>query len=439
MLYCQQITILGTGYVGLVSGGILANMGNSVICADTNQEKINNLCLGKIPIYEPELEALIAKNVVAGRLTFSSNISQAIDTSTIIIIAVGTPIDEDNTVDLTALHNAVEMIGSHLQTYKIICIKSTVPIGTNSNVTKKLQLLCGHNNFAVISNPEFLREGSAISDFLERNPIVLGSDSEQALSVIECLYAPIVSNERPVVKTNPATAELIKYAWNTFSSLKISYVNELARLCNKIGADIDTLVLGISYSDDLLPMRAAKPGPGIGGSCLPKDTRAFTKFIDEIGLTMNIAQATVTSDQQHKDALLKEVYNCLNNSVYGKTVAILGLSFKANTDDIRTSVALHIAQQLLQDEARIQAYDPHAMGVAQSTYPEIMYCNNAYQAATDADFLMLMTDWDEFKDLDLTTIATLMKQPLIFDTRNIWAPKALQDAGFIYKNLGRIA
>lgn len=435
----QKIAMVGgAGYVGLVSGSGLASIGHFVTCVDINSEKIEALNCGSIPIYEPNLKEIITQNVQEKRLSFSSNVEAAIKNADIIMIAVDTPMDSSGKADLSALNKALAMIGILLTDYKIICIKSTVPVGTNQAVKKIIKQCCGHENFDVIANPEFLREGCALSDFFEKNPIVLGGDSEKALKSMEALYQPLLDKGRTLIKTNFATAELIKYAWNAFSSIKVSFVNELSHMCNKVNADIASLIFGMSFSDELLPVRNVIPGAGIGGSCLPKDCRAFVAFGEEIGAELEILKASIQSDLHHKQKIIAELYNLMDNKPERKKVTILGLSFKANTDDIRSSPAIMIIAKLLADGAHVVVYDPQAMEQMKKLFPEVTYCDTAYQAVRDADVLLMLTDWDEFKTLDFRYIAGLMKQQKVMDTKNMWSPLELKSAGFIFKNLGKI-
>lgn len=434
----QQVSIIGSGYVGLVAGAGLAEIGHNVVCIDSDHEKITKLQQGIIPIYEPDLQELIIKHLHSHKLSFSTNSEQSIKDAEIIIITVGTPIDHNDQVDISALNNVIMTIGKNLASYKIICIKSTVPIGTCQDAQVTLQKLCGHHNFAVVSNPEFLREGSALYDFFEKNPIVLGSDSEYALNIMEELYKPLIADGRTLIKTNFATSEAIKYAWNAFSTIKIAYTNELSHLCNTVGADIFTLMLGVSFSEKLLPIGTVKPGPGIGGSCLPKDTKAFVSFAKKHNLDFDIVQSAINANSNHTQKILNSLYALLDNTVAQKTVAILGLAFKPNTDDIRSSPAIYAIKKLLCDGAIVKAYDPYAQKNMQILIPEALYCSSVNQAIKDADALILITDWEEFKTIDLQTIANLMKQKIIIDTRNMWNPQDLNRHGFTYHNLGRI-
>lgn len=433
----QKVAILGTGYVGLVSGAGLAEMGHHVVCADVVQEKIDKLNKGIMPIYEPGIQELVLKNLAAQRLTFSSDVAQAIRDATIIITAVGTPMSETGEADLSALTSVLKTICENLTSYKIICTKSTVPIGTNKKIKAiLLDKLGATAPFDIVSNPEFLREGSALQDFFTTNPIVLGSDSDKALTIMENLYKPLIDKGITIVKTDVSSAETIKYAWNAYSATKVAYVNELSRLCNTVGADISTVVHGMSFSEKLLPIQTVKPGPGFGGSCLPKDTAALVAMSKKFGTTISIIAAVRQANEIHKQEILKEFYGLLNNAVAGKKIAVLGLSFKANTDDIRYSPAIEMMQTLLNDGANVYAYDPQAMTNMCKLLPEVHYCSSAEEAFDHADALLLLTDWNEFKHLDLTHVANSMAQRTLFDARNIFDPSQLKKLNFTYKNLG---
>jgi UDPglucose 6-dehydrogenase len=433
----QRIAILGTGYVGLVSGAGLADIGHQVVCADVVQEKIDKLNKGIMPIYEPGIKDLVIKNVEAGRLTFSSDVAQAIRDANVIITAVGTPMNENGEADLSALSEVIKALCENLTSYKVICTKSTVPIGTNKKIKEILSTKLGSTaSFDIVSNPEFLREGSALKDFFTTNPIVIGSDSEKALNIMEDLYKPLVDNGVTLIKTDIASAETIKYAWNSYSATKIAYVDELSHLCNAVGANISTVVSGMSFSEKLLPIRNVKPGPGFGGSCLPKDTAALLAIGKKLGIDLSIIAAVRKSNETHRQGILKEFYGLLGNSVTGKKIAILGLSFKANTDDIRYSPAIEMMQKLLTDGAKVYAYDPQAMNNMVKIIPEITYCSSPEEALDHADALLVLTDWDEFKQLDLTHAAELMAQRVVFDARNIFNPSQLAQLDFSFKNLG---
>lgn len=437
LIKSKRVMVAGTGYVGLISGGGLAEIGHQVTCVDIDQQKIEKLNQGIIPIYEPGVEEIVKKNLQLGRLVFSGDIPAAIIDAEIIIIAVGTPMADDGKADLRALKAVLSTIGQYLDEYKVICIKSTVPVGTNVYAKQFLQDAVGDVPFDVISNPEFLREGSALADFFTCNPIVVGSDSQRALDIFHELYNPLIQQGTPFIQTDFATAELIKYAWNGYSATKISYVNELCHLCNAAGADVDTVVLGMSYGEHLLPIGTVRPGPGIGGSCLPKDTNALVAMADNFGIDFSIVKTVIDSIASQKQKVVKKIYELLENNIEGKTVAVLGLSFKRNTDDIRYSPGIDVLSALLQGGALVKAYDPAAMNNMKNILPDVQYCGSAYEAIADADALVLLTDWDEFKTLDLERVAKLMKNKNIFDGRNMWSPRELKGLGFTFANLGR--
>ncbi len=433
----QHVAIIGTGYVGLVSGVGLANIGHSVTCVDVDQEKIKRLNQGQIPIYEPNVQELMIKNVEAKRLSFSSDIDQTLRSADIVIIAVGTPMDDNGDANLSALMSVVASISKNLNGYKIICTKSTVPIGTN----KKLKALLQQNvtqgaTFDVISNPEFLREGSALEDFFFNNPIVLGGDSQAALDVMECLYKPLTDNGTAMIRTDLISAETIKYAWNSYSTIKIAYVNQLSHLCNATGSDIATVVKGMSFSEKLLPIYKVKPGPGFGGSCLPKDTAAIIARSKSLGVDLSIVSAAREANESHKKHILRDFYHLLDGTVANKKIAVLGLSFKANTDDIRYSPAIDFIKTLAADNALIYAYDPQAMNNMSKLFPDIHYCANADEALSGADAVLLLTEWNEFRRLSLEHIASLVTHRVVLDARNIWNPRELKRLNFNFVNLG---
>jgi UDPglucose 6-dehydrogenase len=433
----QNIAILGTGYVGLVSGAGLSEIGHHVVCADVIQEKIDKLNQGIMPIYEPGIQEMVIRNIKAGRLFFSSDVAQTIHDAHIIIIAVGTPMNDNGEADLSALSEVIKVICANLTSYKVICTKSTVPIGTNKIIKARLHDILGDKApFDIVSNPEFLREGSALQDFMTTNPIVIGSESEKALAIMEDLYKPLVDKGIALIKTDLPSAETIKYAWNCYSATKIAYVDELSRLCNTVGAHINDVIKGMSFSEKLLPIYKVKPGPGFGGSCLPKDTAALVAMCKKFGLDLSIIPAVRKANEIHRKEILKDFYALLDNAVTGKKIAVLGLSFKANTDDIRYSPAIDMIQTLLKDGAQVYAYDPQAMTNMHKIISDIHYCTSTEEALAQADALLLLTDWDEFKDLDLTHVATLMAHRILFDTRNIFEPSQLAKLNFTFKNLG---
>lgn len=435
----KQITIIGTGYVGLISGAGLAACGHNVMCVDIIQEKVDKLRQGIMPIYEPGLEEIVLDQMQAGRLSFTTDSKPAIAQADVIIIAVDTPMGEDGKANLKALTAVSKNIGANLNGFTVICTKSTVPIGTHLIVRDLVSSTNSSGSpFAIVSNPEFLREGSAISDLFERNPIVVGSDSQEAHQIMKAVYQPIIDQGADFIATNPASAEIIKYAWNTFLGVRISYVNELADLCNAANADIFQVVYGMSLGEKVYPTSKLRPGPGIGGSCLPKDTQALVCKAEELGIDLQMVKAFITSNQKQKRNVVNHIYTLLDGQVEGKTVAILGLAFKANTDDIRYSTAIPVINKLLADGAHVKAYDPAAMDNMKQLYPDVEYCGSASEALKGADVVALITEWQEFKQLKLEHVAQLVRSRNIFDGRNIWNPKELKALGFTYRNLGRV-
>jgi UDPglucose 6-dehydrogenase len=432
-----KVAIIGTGYVGLVSGAGIAELGHNVTCVDNDQIKVDKLNQQIMPIYEPGIGELVARNCDAHRLIFSSDVDSAIREADVVITAVGTPMDENGEANLTALMSVVQLIGKNLNGYKVICTKSTVPIGTNKRIKALLRDMVGVNaQFDIVSNPEFLREGCALQDFFKINPIVLGSDSDNALAIMENLYQPLIETGITLIKTDLASAETIKYAWNCYSSIKVAYVNQLSHLCNVAGANIATVVKGVGFSEKLLPIHTVKPGPGFGGSCLPKDTAALVAMSKTLGVDVSLVKAARQANETHKEKIFQEFLQLLGNSVENKKIAVLGLSFKANTDDIRYSPAIDMIKKLLEAGAHVYAYDPQAMEHMKELIPNAHYCISIDEALMAADAMILLTEWDEFKHLELSHVAAIMAHKVIMDTRNIWNPKELQDLQFVYKNLG---
>jgi len=433
----KNVSVVGTGYVGLIVGAGLADMGHNIVCADIDKDKITMLQNGKMPIYEPGLEKIVEKNVLQRRLYFTSNVPDAIRNSEIVIVAVGTPMGDNGDADLTALKAVVKTIAHNLNGYKVVCIKSTVPVGTNAFVKSFMEQEAGHADFDVVSNPEFLRAGSAIKDFFTCNPIVLGSDSEKALDVMADLYSHLIENGLDLIRTNFQTAEMIKYAWNSFSAIRIAYVNELSRFCCSCGSDIFTVVKGMSLSDKLLPSKKIKPGPGIGGSCLPKDTRAFVAMANKRGIDLCLVKAYMESNKKQKQFVVENLYKLLNDDVNGKVIGILGLSFKKNTDDIRMSPAIHVIQKLLKAGARVKAYDPRAMDNMKNIFPDIEYCDSCQWVVENVDAVVILTPWDEFKNIEFKRDYKSGKVPVIVDARNMFDPTVFKNNGIDYHNLGR--
>lgn len=450
-LHSTKIAVIGAGYVGLVTSAILSDLGNTVICADIDTSKIDNLNEGILPIYEPGLPDLIhdvfsvknivIKSVLQKRLSFSCDIGYAIQESEIVFLAVGTPTNEDGQSNLDAMKAACLTIARNLNNYKVIVIKSTVPIGTYKIVKETIE----HNiskecTFDVVSNPEFLRQGSALNDFLIRNPIVIGSSSEKACRIVKNLYQPLIDEQGlALIVTDNITAETIKYCWNSFAAIKISYVNEIANLCQNIGADIFTIIRGMGLNDSLLPLKAIIPGPGYGGSCLPKDTKAFVHNTDSLGIPMNVVKAAMKANQEVKQRTIEKIFTLLEHYCgfhdgHDIVVTLLGLSFKANTDDIRYSVALEIIPQLLSHGIRVQVYDPVANKHVEMLYPDIVYCHSVEQAVKETDLIVIVTDWQEFKDINFQKISQLVRQKIILDTRYLLVRNNAIPDGYIYVN-----
>ncbi len=438
----NTITIIGTGYVGLVTGAGLAELGNTIICADIDSDKIFRLQQGKIPIYEPGLEKLVSHNVTANRLFFTDNIAQAIQEASIIFVAVNTPMSEDGAADLTAIRSVVQSIAQHINNYKIIVIKSTVPIGTGQQVRAMLeQQGVAPALFDIVSNPEFLREGCAVNDFLKPDRLVIGTESDKALTAICKVYEPLITRGTPHVLTNTVTAEITKYAANAFLATKISFINEIANLCDFVEADTQTVALALGLDNRINP-KFLKFGPGFGGSCFPKDTEALLYTAQQHGINLYTVTAAIQANKVQQKKPAEKLFKLMKNyfpdeNLAGKTVAILGLAFKANTDDIRYSPAIKTISLLLQQGINIKAYDPAAMQHMQQLFPTITYCPSLYEAVTDADAIIVMTEWDEFKQLDIDRITKLMKNHILVDARNILNPIMLKQKGFLCDTIGQ--
>ncbi|HNX81401.1 MAG TPA: UDP-glucose/GDP-mannose dehydrogenase family protein [Candidatus Omnitrophota bacterium] len=431
----MKISIIGTGYVGLVSGACFAELGNTVICADNDPRKVANLKKGEIPIFEPGLEELVKKNVKTKRLSFTSSIKDAVVKSDIIFIAVGTPSLENGEADLTGIENVARNIAINMSGYKLIVEKSTVPVETGEWVKKTIL-----NNrkrsyeFDVASNPEFLREGSAIGDFMNPDRVVIGVESKKARELLTMLYRPL---KAPIVVTDIKSAELIKHASNSFLATKISFINAVSRVCDKVGADINEVAYGMGLDKRIGPQFLCA-GIGYGGSCFPKDVDAFVTITDKIGYDFELLKAVREINQQQKKFFLGKVKENLW-IIKDKTVGILGISFKPNTDDIRSAPALDFIRFLLQEGAHVKVYDPSALEKAKAVLQDtkIRYCTNAYEVARGSDCLLLVTEWDEFKELDFLKIKKLLKRPLLIDGRNVYDPVKMKALGFTYVCIGR--
>ncbi|MEW5795021.1 MAG: UDP-glucose/GDP-mannose dehydrogenase family protein [Candidatus Zixiibacteriota bacterium] len=432
----MNICMVGTGYVGLVAGTCLADFGMNVTCVDIDRDKIDRLNRGEVPIYEIGLSDLIGRNVKLERLRFSSDLAEAVDRSLVIFLAVGTPEGDHGRPDMRAIFEAARQIGTCMTEYKVIAIKSTVPVGTARKIRQIVrEAQSSPVDFDVVSNPEFLREGAAINDFLRPDRIILGSDSERALAIMRDLYRPLYLLKKPIVSTSNETAELIKYAANTMLALRISYMNEIANLCDRVGADVYDVSVALGMDKRIGP-KFLHPGPGFGGSCFPKDVKALAHLAQENDYDFKIVDAVIAVNARQRDVILDKARSALGG-FNGRTVTVWGLSFKPDTDDIRESPALHIAGVLLSEGARVNAYDPAAMAEAKRALPDIRYADNPYSACEGSDLVMIVTEWNEFRDLDLGRVKELVRTPNLFDTRNIYDPVHVRALGFNYLCTGR--
>jgi len=435
----MNITMIGTGYVGLVTGTCFAEFGHHVTCVDKLTDKIEQLNAGHIPIYEPGLDALVAKNREEGRLQFTTDVATAVAGADAVFLAVGTPTSRrgDGYADLTYIYEASKELAVHLQGYTVIVDKSTVPVGTARQVARRIKEVNPEADFDVASNPEFLREGAAISDFMRPDRVVIGVESDRAEQVLRDVYKPLYLQESPIVSTTIETAELIKYAANAFLAVKISYINEMAAVCEAVGADITALAKGIGM-DGRIGSKFLHPGPGYGGSCFPKDTLALMRIVQEYGESVRIVEAAVEVNSAQKARMVKKIRDALGGSEAGKTIAVLGLTFKPETDDMRESPAVSILPALLEKGAAIQAHDPKGMEEARKFLPEgIQYVENAYEACEGADMVVLMTEWNQYRALDLDRIASLLSKPIFVDLRNVYDPQTLKEKGFTSFGVGR--
>lgn len=432
----HKVAVIGTGYVGSVLGACLASFNHKVICVDTNKEVIEKLKRAEMTIYEPGLEELIVATTKNNCLSFSDDAASAIRNSDILFIAVGTPMDESGNADLKAVESVARTIGENLNGYKIICTKSTVPIGTGAHIKN---LIAEHSkdrhDFDVISNPEFLREGSSVHDFMYPDRIIIGADSERPHRAIYDLYSSWYDKKVPFLFTNRESAEMIKYASNTFLAAKISFINEIALLCEKVGADILKVAEGIGLDNRIGP-RFLVPGPGYGGSCFPKDVEAILFKGNQLSVDLKIAHATRESNCAHKLKVFDKVARLLNNDFTSKKIAILGLTFKALTDDVRESIALDFLEKLTKNGALVSAYDPEGMPNTKKLFPQITYTSSADDALRGADAVLILTEWDEFKLLDLVRVKELLRQPILFDARNILDTTVLKELQFSFDNIG---
>lgn len=433
----MRITVIGTGYVGLVAGACLADMGNDVICVDNNDEKLKKLEQGIIPIYEPGLEELVKSNVLENRLNFTSDIDMAVKKSEVCFIAVGTPQDEDGSADLHYVLGVAEEIAKAMNGYKVIVDKSTVPVGTAEKVTEIIRKHTDYD-FDVVSNPEFLKQGNAVDDFLMPDRVVIGSNSEKATAIMQDIYSPFFRTGNRVIVMDVKSAEMTKYASNSFLATKISFMNEIAQLCEKVGANAEMVRVGMS-TDSRIGNKFLFPGLGYGGSCFPKDVKALIKTGADNGIDMNIIKSADETNKQQRQLFINKIIAKFGEDLTGKTFAVWGLAFKPKTDDMREAPAITIINDLLNRGAKVQAYDPKAMNSAKYHFQDrITYAKSSYEALNNADALLLLTEWNEFRRPDMDRIKELLKTPIIFDGRNQYNMERTVQRGFEYVCVGKI-
>ncbi len=432
----MKICIIGTGYVGLVAGTCLAEMGNDVICIDNNEEKIKDLCQGIIPIYEPGLMELIKANTREGRLIFSNDLKYAVKNSQVCFIAVGTPQGDDGSCDLTYVLKVAEEIARYIDSYKVIVNKSTVPVGTGEKVKKFMQTITDQD-FDVVSNPEFLKQGAAVDDFLKPDRVIIGSDSQRATDIMQELYSPFLRTGNPVIVMDVKSAELSKYAANSFLATKISFINELANICEKAGADIEQVRTGM-ITDKRIGSQFLFPGLGYGGSCFPKDVKALVKIAEENNVPCDILKSADKTNFTQRKIFLDKILDYYDGDIKGKTFALWGLAFKPRTNDMREAPAITIIETMLSKGAIIKAYDPKAMTEAERIFKDsITYASNSYEVLEGADALILATEWNEFRRPDFDRIKNILKNPVIFDGRNQYNPDRISEKGFDYICIGK--
>ncbi|MBD3857781.1 MAG: UDP-glucose/GDP-mannose dehydrogenase family protein [Acidobacteria bacterium] len=436
----MHICVVGTGYVGLVTGACLADFGINVTCVDKDEEKIAKLLDGEIPIYEPGLDSLVEKNARSGRLHFSTDLAPAIQQALAIFIAVGTPPKEDGSADLSYVVQVAEAIADNLNGYKVVVTKSTVPIGTGQLIEKIItERESEAHPFSVVSNPEFLREGSAIADFMRPDRVVIGARDAQAVAIMKDIYSPLYLLETPFVITNVESSELIKYASNAFLATKITFINEVAELCDRLGADVHHVSRGMGLDKRIGP-KFLHPGPGYGGSCFPKDTQAMSEIARKAGRPFEIVDTVIEVNNRIKERAVERVQEAIGEDFNGKTVAVLGLSFKPETDDMRDSSSIPLVTALVEGGAKVKAFDPVAMDNARGMLPEaVQYCEDSYDAAEGADAMIIVTEWNQFRSLDMERVRSSLKQPVVIDLRNLYDPKRMKDQGFRYSSVGRAA
>ncbi len=433
----MRVAMIGTGYVGLVSGACFADFGHDVTCVDKDASKVETLQSGGIPIYEPGLDLLVQRNVREGRLHFTQELKDAVRNADAVFIAVGTPSRRgDGFADLSYVYAAAKEIAEVMDGYTVVVTKSTVPVGTGDEVERIIRETRPDADFAVVSNPEFLREGAAIDDFKRPDRVVVGTDDERARTVMHELYRPLFLNETPIVFTSRRTSELIKYAANAFLAMKITFINEVADLCEKVGANVQEVARGVGL-DNRIGGKFLHAGPGYGGSCFPKDTLALTRTAQDAGAPLRLVETVVEVNDNRKRAMADKVIDACNGDVKNKTVAVLGLTFKPNTDDMREAPSLEIIPALQAAGAKIRAFDPAGTLEAESLFENVEFVSGPYICAEDADVLVIITEWNEFRALDLERLQGSMKAPILVDLRNIYTPDEMSAAGFAYTSIGR--
>ncbi|MFH1864244.1 MAG: UDP-glucose/GDP-mannose dehydrogenase family protein [Candidatus Eisenbacteria bacterium] len=433
----HKIAVIGTGYVGLVGGAGLADFGNQVVCVDRIEEKIEQLKRGEIPFYEPGLSEVVLRNVREGRLSFTTDFGGAVAGNDVVFCAVGTPEGDGGRVDLSQVDEVARDVGKHMTGYRVIVQKSTVPVGT----ARRLRSIIEENQaapmpFDVVSNPEFLREGSAVEDFMRPDRVVVGVVSERAREVMRAIYAPLYLNRTPIVETTPESAELIKYASNAFLATKISFINEIANICENVGADVRVVSYAMGLDKRIGP-KFLHAGAGYGGSCFPKDTKALVHIAEEAGAAARIVEAALGVNEEQKERMVTKVVEALDGDVSGKTVGLLGLAFKPNTDDMRYAASIVLAEGLSARGASVRAFDPVAMDNASELMPFVDYVADAYAVAEGADALVIVTEWNEFRQLDFDRLKKLMRSPVVIDCRNVYNPEDIERQGFTYVGVGR--
>ncbi len=433
----MRVAMIGTGYVGLVSGACFADFGHDVVCVDKDPSKIGRLERGEIPIFEPGLDDLVAANVRGGRLSFALDAAEAIRTADAVFIAVGTPSRRgDGHADLSYVHAAAEEIAGLIEGFTVVVTKSTVPVGTGDEIERIIRARRPDADFAVVSNPEFLREGAAIEDFKRPDRVVVGTEDPRAQAVMRELYRPLNLNETPILFTGRRTSELIKYAANAFLAMKITFINEMADLCEAVGADVQQVARGIGL-DKRIGSKFLHAGPGYGGSCFPKDTIALVRTAADAGAPVRLIETTVAINDARKKAMAGKVASALDGDLAGKTVALLGLTFKPNTDDMRDAPSLDVAPALIAMGATVQAFDPEGMHEAAKLLDGVQFRDGPYEAVTGADVVVILTEWDQFRALDIDRIKGLMRQPVMVDLRNVYRPEEMRARGFRYASIGR--